>query len=108
MFSLFSRDHENNREQHGKKSPSKWNNNYLLTHIRIFKGELETFREDYFSEGVRDSFWSYFFPSVARDEMGSKRVENPQGKVNPESFLFSRENPNMSEYLVLFHSEQIY
>ena len=39
--------------------------------------------------------------------MGPKGVGNPQGKVNPESFLFSSENPNMREYLVLFHSEQI-
>ena len=88
--------------------PFKYDNNYLLSHIRIFKGEQETFGEAYFSEGVRDSFWSHFFLSAARDEMGPKRVENPRGKVNPESFLFSHENPNMREYLVLFHSEQIY
>merc|ERR1711911_461415 len=61
-------------------------NNYLHSHIRIFKGEQKTFREIYFSEGVRDSFWSYFIPSVARDEMGPKRVENPRGKVNLKVF----------------------
>ena len=67
-------------------------NNYLLSHIRLLKGEQTTFREVFFSLGKKDQ----------------KESRTPREKLNPDNFLFSRDNPNMREYLALFHSEQIY
>ena len=49
----------------------------------IFKGEEDTFREVYFSVVVQDSLWS---SSLAKDKMGPKRIESPQGKETTERF----------------------
>ena len=54
----------------------------FLLILRIDKGGNFFTREIHFTKGIRDWFWENNIPSVARDVIFPKPVENPRGEVN--------------------------